>query len=137
MHIIFLSLHLPLLMASPPCRPSLDKLLTSASFPISPFGSLVYYKADQSKPDFCFPSQSNEKWVSFAEDQGDQFTWKILTSNTEKILIFVHLSEVPFRPPLTRGSLCCKGRDTRLISHQNPLFMMLPLLISIWPPGHP
>ena len=43
---------------------------------------------------------------------------------------YVCLSEVPFRLPPTRGSLCCQGRDTRLISHQNLFFVMLPLLMK-------
>ena len=37
---------------------------------------------------------------------------------------------MPFRLPRTRVSLCCKGRDTRLISHQNLFFVMLPLLMK-------
>ena len=54
---------------------------------------------------------------------------KIITSDTQKILI--HLSvRSDFRPPLTRGLLCHKGRDTRLISRQILLFMRLPLLMK-------
>ena len=49
------------------------------------FWEPVYYKGDQSEPDSHFPSHSNEKhghWVGFAEDKGDQFTWKILTDDS-------------------------------------------------------
>ena len=55
------------------------------------FWELVYYKVDQTDPDSHFPSQSKEKcghWVGFAEDKGDQFAWKILTDDTQKILIW-------------------------------------------------
>ena len=55
------------------------------------FWEPVYYKVDQSEPDSCFPSNSNEKlghWVGFAEDKCDQFTWKILTDDTQKVLIW-------------------------------------------------
>ena len=37
-----------------------------------------------------FPSSSNEKkgyWVSFADNQGDSLTWRILTEDTQKIII--------------------------------------------------
>ena len=49
------------------------------------FWEPVYYKGDQNEPDSHFPSHSNEKhghWVGFAEDKGDQFTWKILTDDS-------------------------------------------------------
>ena len=45
---------------------------------------------DESEPDHRFPSQSNEKrghWVGFAENKGDQLTWKILTDDTNTIII--------------------------------------------------
>ena len=45
---------------------------------------------DESEPDHRFPSQSNEKrghWVGFAENKGDQLTWKILTDDTYTIII--------------------------------------------------
>ena len=48
----------------------------------------VYYKVDENEPDHKFPSQSNEKrghWVGFAENKGDQLTWKILTDETQQI----------------------------------------------------
>ena len=50
----------------------------------------VYYRIDFSEPDLNFPSSSNEKkgyWVGFADNQGDSFTWRILTEDTEKIII--------------------------------------------------
>ena len=50
----------------------------------------VYYRIDSSEPDLNFPSSSNEKkgyWVRFADNQGDSFTWRILTEDTQKIII--------------------------------------------------
>ena len=50
----------------------------------------VYYRIDSSEPDLNFPSSSNEKmgyWVGFANNQGDRHTWRILTENTQKIII--------------------------------------------------
>ena len=50
----------------------------------------VYYRIDSSEPDLNFPSSSNEKkgyWVGFADNQGDSFTWRILTEDTQKITI--------------------------------------------------
>ena len=50
----------------------------------------VYYRIDSSKPDLNFPSSSNEKkgyWDDFADNQGDSFTWGILTEDTQKIII--------------------------------------------------
>ena len=49
----------------------------------------VYYRIDSSEPDLNFPSSSNEKkgyWVGFANNQGDSFTWRILTEDTQKII---------------------------------------------------
>ena len=54
------------------------------------FYELVYYRIDSSEPDLNFPSSSNEKkgyWVSFADKQGDSLTWRILTEDTQKIII--------------------------------------------------
>ena len=54
------------------------------------FWEPIYYKVDESEPDHRFPSQSNEKrghWVVFAENKGDQLTWKILTDDTNTIII--------------------------------------------------
>ena len=50
----------------------------------------VYYRIDSSEPDLNFPSSSNEKkgcWVGFANSQGDRLTWRILTEDTQKIII--------------------------------------------------
>ena len=50
----------------------------------------VYYRNDYSEPDLHFPSSSNEKkgyWVGFANNQGDSLTWRILTEDTQKIII--------------------------------------------------
>ena len=50
----------------------------------------VYYRIDSSEPDLNFPSSSNEKkgyWVGFADSQGDCLTWRILTEDTQKIII--------------------------------------------------
>ena len=50
----------------------------------------VYYRIDSSEPDLSFPSSSNEKkgyWVGFADNQGDSLTWRILTEDTQKIII--------------------------------------------------
>ena len=50
----------------------------------------VYYRIDSSEPDLNFPSSSNEKkgyLVGFADNQGDHLTWRILTEDTQKIII--------------------------------------------------
>ena len=50
----------------------------------------VYYRIDSSEPDLNFPSSSNEKkgyWVGLADNQGDRLTWRILTEDTQKIII--------------------------------------------------
>ena len=50
----------------------------------------VYYRIDSSEPDLNFPSSSNEKkgyWVGFADNQGDSLTWRIITEDTQKIII--------------------------------------------------
>ena len=50
----------------------------------------VYYRIDSSEPDLNFPSSSNEKkgyWVGFADNQGDSLIWRILTEDTQKIII--------------------------------------------------
>ena len=54
------------------------------------FWEPIYYKVDESEPDHRFPSQSNEKrghWVGFAHNKGDHLTWKILTDDTNTIII--------------------------------------------------
>ena len=60
------------------------------------FWDPVYYKVDENELDHKFPSQSSEKrqhWVGFAENKGDQLTWKILTEETQQYLLDL-LSEV-------------------------------------------
>ena len=50
----------------------------------------VYYRIDSFEPDFHFPSSSNGKkghWVGFADNPGDRLTWRILTEDTQKIII--------------------------------------------------
>ena len=50
----------------------------------------VYYRIDSSEPDLNFPSSSYEKkgyWVGFGNNQGDSLTWRILTEDTQKIII--------------------------------------------------
>ena len=50
----------------------------------------VYNRIDSSEPDLHFPSLSNEKkgyWVGFADNPGDCLTWRILTEDTQKIII--------------------------------------------------
>ena len=50
----------------------------------------VYYRIDSSEPDLNFPSSSNGKkghWVGFADNPGDCLTWRILTEDTQKIII--------------------------------------------------
>ena len=54
------------------------------------FWEPIYYKVDESEPDHRVPSQSNEKrghWVGFADNKGDHLTWKILTDDTNTIII--------------------------------------------------
>ena len=66
------------------------------------FWEPIYYKVDESGPDHRFPSQSNEKrghWVGFAENKGDQLTWKILTDDTNTIIIRLDESEPDHRFP--------------------------------------
>ena len=93
------------------------------------FWEPVYYKVEQSEPDSFFPSHFNEKcghWVSLTEDKGDQFTWKILMNNTN-----IHLSIRSAIWTSTSKSLTLpQGKDTRLISHLNLLYMTLPLLMK-------
>ena len=50
----------------------------------------VYYRIEFSEPDFHLLSSSNEKkghWVGFADNPGDRLTWRILTEDTQKIII--------------------------------------------------
>ena len=53
------------------------------------FWEPVYYKVDENEPDHRFSSQSNEKqghWVGFADNKGDDLTWKILTDESNQII---------------------------------------------------
>ena len=82
--------HLQLFKAS-----ALFKLLEGTTPDVSfmlhfSFYEPVYYRIDSSEPDLHFPSSSNEKkcyWVGFADNQGDCLTWRILTEDTQKIII--------------------------------------------------
>ena len=50
----------------------------------------VYYRIEFSEPDFHLPSSSNETkgyWVDFADNPVDRLTWRILTEDTQKIII--------------------------------------------------
>ena len=54
------------------------------------FWEPIYYKVDENESDHRFPSQSNEKrghWVGFADNKGDHLTWKILTDDTNTVII--------------------------------------------------
>ena len=71
--------------------PALQGTTPDISFMLhSSFYEPVHYRIDSSEPDFHFPSPSNEKkgyWVSFADNPGDHLTWRILTEDTQKIII--------------------------------------------------
>ena len=50
----------------------------------------VYHRIDSSEPDLYFPSSSNEQkgyWVSFSDNPGDRLTWRILTEDTQNLII--------------------------------------------------
>ena len=72
--------------------PALQGTTPDISFMLhSSFYEPVRYRIDSSEPDFHFPSPSNEKkgyWVGFADNPGDHLTWRILTEDTQKIIIF-------------------------------------------------
>ena len=56
----------------------------------SSFYEPVYYRIEFSEPDFHLHSSSNEMkgyWVGFADNPGDRLTWRILTEDTQKIII--------------------------------------------------
>ena len=56
----------------------------------SSFYESVYYRIDSSEPDFNFPSSSNDNkgyWAGFAANQGDSFTWRTLTEDSQRIII--------------------------------------------------
>ena len=72
--------------------PALQGTTPDISFTLhSSFYEPVHYRIDSSEPDFHFPSPSNDKkgyWVGFADNQGDCLTWRILTEDTHKIIIY-------------------------------------------------
>ena len=54
------------------------------------FWEPVFCKVDENESDHRFPSQSDEKrghWIGFADNKGDHLTWKILTDETQQIII--------------------------------------------------
>ena len=56
----------------------------------SSFYEPFHYRIDSSEPEFHFPSPSNENkgyWVDFVDNPGDRLTWRILTEDTQKIII--------------------------------------------------
>ena len=58
---------------------------TSVRYFVSPFGTTIYYKLDDSD----FPSDSSEgrgHWVGIAENVGHAMTYKILTNDTKKVV---------------------------------------------------
>ena len=71
--------------------PALQGTTPDISFMLhSSFYEPVYYRIDSSEPDLNFPSPSNDKkgyWVGFADNPGDRLTWRILTEDTQKIII--------------------------------------------------
>ena len=71
--------------------PALQGTTPDISFMLhSSFYEPVYSRIDSSEPDLNFPSSSNENkgyWVSFADNPGDRLTWRILTEDTQKIII--------------------------------------------------
>ena len=71
--------------------PALQGTTSDISFMLhTSFYEPVYYRIEFSKPDFHLPSSSNEKrgyWVGFADNPGDCLTWRILTEDTQKIII--------------------------------------------------
>ena len=53
------------------------------------FWKPVYYQMDSNEPGSNFPSRSNDKnghWVGFADNVGNQLTWKILTEDAHQII---------------------------------------------------
>ena len=71
--------------------PALQGTTPDISFMLhSSFYEPVHYRIDSSEPEFHFPSPSNENkgyWVDFADNPGDRLTWRILTEDTQKIII--------------------------------------------------
>ena len=54
------------------------------------FWEPIYYRVDPNEPSSNFPSTSNEKkgyWVGFSDNVDDKLTWKILTEDTQHLII--------------------------------------------------
>ena len=97
------------------------------------FWEPIYYKVDESEPDHRFSSQSNEKrghWVGFAENKGDQLTWKILTDDTNTIIIRSAVRSATKTSPNLRLDPP-QGRINHKISNLICLFMVGPILMEL------
>ena len=105
----------------------------------------VYYRIDSSEPDLNFPSSSNEKkgyWVGFADNQGDSLTWRILTEDTQKIIIRSGI-EAPSELQQTSVLHHLQGRrphflfpflilnNKQILCHLTPLMHQHPLLSNL------
>ena len=102
------------------------------------FWEPIYYKVDESEPDHRFPSQSNEKrghWVGFAENKGDQLTWKILTDDTNTIIIRSAVRSATKTSPNLRLDPP-QVEDQPQITYLMCLFMVGPILMDLITP-HP
>ena len=80
----------------------------------------VYYRIDSSEPDLNFPSSSNEKkgyWVGFADNQGDSLTWRILTEDTQKIIIRSGVRSALRTTTNQRLGITFRGGDHTSFSH--------------------
>ena len=107
----------------------------------------VYYRIDSSEPDLNFPSSSNEKngyWVGFANNQGDRLTWRILTEDTQKIIICSGLAfEVPSELQQTSVLHHLQGRgphflfpflilnNLQILCHLTPLMNQHPIFSNL------
>ena len=83
--------NLNILLDAPPedCR-SYTANLHQSSSQEPDWNALRPFFAWTSPSSIHFPSSSNEKkgyWVGFADNQGDSLTWRILTEDTQKIII--------------------------------------------------
>ena len=66
-----------------------NQTLTGQVPVMSHFLHFSFWDPVENELDHKFPSQSNEKrqhWVGFAENKGDQLTWKILPEETQQYL---------------------------------------------------
>ena len=97
------------------------------------FWEPIYYKVDESEPDHRFPSQSNEKrghWVGFAENKGDQLTWKILTDDTNSIITRSTVRSATKTSPNLRLDPP-QGEDQPHNLTSDVLFMVGPILMEL------